>query len=251
MVGGERTRGGAAGDVMHHRRLHFEEAARVEPAAHRRDHLRAHHEHLARLGVHDQVDVALAVALLDVGKAVPLVRQRPQRLGQQAQRVDLHRQLAGAGAREHALGGHDVAHVPALEGVVGLAQGIGLQEQLQPPAHVLDLGERGLAHDPLGEHAARHGDPAAAGLEGLGGPGLGVGVLGLQVAGVVGTTEVVGEGDALPAQRGQFAAALGDEAVVVGGGLGLGGGGHAGLGGCGICGIRGGLGACRGCGSQL
>jgi hypothetical protein len=32
VVGGERLGRGAAGDVMHHRRLHFQEAARVQPA---------------------------------------------------------------------------------------------------------------------------------------------------------------------------------------------------------------------------
>ena len=35
VVRGERLGGGAADDVMHHRRLDFEEAARVEPAADR------------------------------------------------------------------------------------------------------------------------------------------------------------------------------------------------------------------------
>ena len=226
VVGGERTRGGAAGDVMHHRRLHFEEAARVEPAAHRSDHLRAHHEDLARIRVHDQVDVALAVALLDVGQAVPLVRERAQRLGQQAQRVDLHRQFAGTGAGQPALGGDDVAHVPALEGVIGLAQGIGLEEQLEAAADVLDLCERRLAHHALGQQAPGDGDAAAGGLQRLGIPGVGIRVLVLQVAGVVAAAEIVRERDALPAQRGQFAAALGDEAVFVGGGLGLCGGGH-------------------------
>src|SRR5690606_8826716 len=61
----------------------------------------------------------------------------------------------------------------------------------------------------------------AAGLERLRAPGVRVGVGLLQVAGQVGAAEVVGKGDALPAQRGQLAAALGDQAVLVGLGLGL------------------------------
>ena len=43
----------------------------------------------------------------------------------------------------------------------------------------------------------------------------GVGVLGLQVAGVVVAAEVVGEGDALPSQRSELRAAFGDQAVFV------------------------------------
>ena len=39
-------------------------------------------EDLAHLGVGDQVEVALAVAGLDVGQAVPLLGQRAQRLGE-------------------------------------------------------------------------------------------------------------------------------------------------------------------------
>ena len=215
MVGGERPGGRAAGDVMHHRRFHFQEAARVEPAAQRGDDARTRHEHLARLRRHDQVDVALAVALLDVGEAMELVRQRPQRLHQQAQLVDLDRQLAGLGAHRRAFGGDDVADVPALERVVGRAQRRRLQEQLDTAAHVLHGGERGLAHDALGQQAPGDGNATAAGFQRLAGPGVGVGVFGLQVAGEVRAAEIVGEGDALPAQRGELAAALGDQLVLV------------------------------------
>ena len=51
----------------------------------------------------DEVDVALAVALLLVGEAVELLRQRPQRLGEQPQLARLDRQLAGLGLEERAL----------------------------------------------------------------------------------------------------------------------------------------------------
>jgi len=44
-----------------------------------------------------EVEVALAVACLDVGQAVPFLGQRPHRLGEHLQVVHLERQLSGAG----------------------------------------------------------------------------------------------------------------------------------------------------------
>ena len=64
---------------------------------------RAHAEHLARFLVGDQVHIALAVLLLLVGQAVELLRQRAQRLGQQAQPGYADRQLAGFGLEQRAL----------------------------------------------------------------------------------------------------------------------------------------------------
>ena len=68
---------------------------------------------VARLGVHDQVDVALPVARLDVLQAVPLLGQRPQRLGQEAHVLHGHRELAGAGAEQLAGDADEVADVQA------------------------------------------------------------------------------------------------------------------------------------------
>ena len=216
MVRRERARGGAAGDVMHHRRFDFEEATRVQPVADFADDLRTRDEHLARLRGHDQVDVALAIALFDVGKPVELVRQRSQRLHQQAQLVGLDRQFAGPGAHQPAFDGHDVADVPALERVVGLAQRGRLQEQLDASAHVLHGGERSLAHHALGEQATGDGDAATRGFQRLARPFFRIREFGLQVAGIVVAAEIVGEGDALPAQRRELAATFGDEPVFVG-----------------------------------
>jgi hypothetical protein len=77
---------------------------------------------------------------------------------------------------------------------------------------VLQGGEGRLAHDALEHHAAGHGhtDGSASSfvLEAV--------VLRVQVGGVVGRAEIVGEGDALLADGGQLGAALGDDAVLVG-----------------------------------
>src|SRR3546814_20433338 len=83
--------------------------------------------------------------------------------------------------------------------------------------HVLHLGESGLAHHPLGQQATGERHAPALAFQRLSGPALGVRVGILQVAGVVGATEVVGERDALLAQRGQFGATLGDQVVLVDG----------------------------------
>ena len=74
VVGGKGFGRGAAGDGMHHRRLHLEEAVADHVIANRLHHAAAGHEGEARLLVHDHVDIALAVLLLDVGEAVELVR---------------------------------------------------------------------------------------------------------------------------------------------------------------------------------
>ena len=67
---------------VQHRRLDFEKAALGQPAAHRRDDAAAPPQGLAALRVHDQVEIALAIAHLDIGEAVIFLGQRQQRLGQ-------------------------------------------------------------------------------------------------------------------------------------------------------------------------
>lgn len=61
--------GGAAGDHVHHGRLHFEEGARVEEAAHELDDARAHDKGGAHGGVDEEVEVALPVPRLLVSQA--------------------------------------------------------------------------------------------------------------------------------------------------------------------------------------
>ena len=63
----------------------------------------------AHLGVDQQVEVALAVARLDVGEAVVQVGQRPLARRQQLERVELQRELAAAAADRLALDADDVA----------------------------------------------------------------------------------------------------------------------------------------------
>jgi hypothetical protein len=90
----KRSRRGAAGHALHHRRLDLEEAALAEEAPDVIDDAAPDLEDAPRLGVGDEVEVALAVARLDVLEAVPLLRQGAERLGQEPELVHLERQLA-------------------------------------------------------------------------------------------------------------------------------------------------------------
>jgi hypothetical protein len=115
VVGDERPGRRAAGDVVHHRRLDFEKTARVEEVPDGAHDLGAAHEGLAHFRVDDQVDIALAVAGFLVGQAVPFLRQRPERLGQQRSFAGMHAELAGAGAHQAAGDADDIADIPVLE----------------------------------------------------------------------------------------------------------------------------------------
>ncbi len=66
----------AAVPWLQDRRLDLDEAVVVEGPADRADHPRSEHEVAAGLLVHQEVEVAAPVALLDVGQAVKGVRER-------------------------------------------------------------------------------------------------------------------------------------------------------------------------------
>ena len=126
---------------------------------------RAHHgvadlEDPAGLLVDDEVGVALAVAGVGVGEALPLVGQRPHGLGQQLEALDLHRQLALAGRHDGALDPDPVAEVERIEGLVALVAEHGPgDEQLDLPGPVPHGGEGQLALAADEEEATGHGDP--------------------------------------------------------------------------------------------
>ena len=147
-------------------RLDLDEAVLVERAADRADHARAELEVGARLLVHQQVEVAAAVALLDVGEAVERVGERRPDAGEDVEAVGRERRLAAPGLRGVARDAGDVAEVD-----VDLAGSLDRADQLDAPAAVDELEEGELAHVAAREDAA--GEAAllcgfAAGLERLG-----------------------------------------------------------------------------------
>ena len=136
----ERPRHRAAGNRLHHRRLDLEIPAAVEELAQRREHLAAHLEHFARLGIDDEIEIALAIADLDVGQAVPLLRQRQMALRQKLEARRPDRQLVGARAEQMPFDADDVAEIEQPEHLE-----IALRERVLPD---VDLDARSA----VGQH---------------------------------------------------------------------------------------------------
>src|SRR5207302_5894065 len=101
-------------------------------------------------------------------EAVPLLGQRAERLGEQAERRRLERELAGAGA-ERAPGHAD--HVAQVEQAVDLealvAQAVTARVDLEPPRPVLHLQEARLAEVAHRHHASRDRQRPRSGQLGL------------------------------------------------------------------------------------
>ncbi len=157
VVGDERPRQGAAVERLQDRGLDLDEAALVEPAAHLADGAGAQGEEAAALLVGDQVELALAVAGLDVLEAVELVGRRAQALGEQAPAVDRQRELAAApGRQRRPLDADDVAEVEVDQQLVGLlAEQVLAGVQLDLAAAVAEVEEAGLAVAAAGDDPAR------------------------------------------------------------------------------------------------
>ncbi len=152
----EGTRVRTAQDAVQKRRLHLHEALLFHVRPDGRHDGRALHERVAHLGVHDHVDVALAVARLLVGEAVELLGKRAQGLRQQLEGIDRDGQLPAARAHDGAVHAQPVAHVDALDLLEGpLAQRVDAAEQLDGPRRVHELEERDLALHAARHHAAR------------------------------------------------------------------------------------------------
>ena len=111
------------------------------------------------LGVHDEVNVALAVTRLAVRQAVELLGQGQQTLGEQRQLGDADRNFAHLRAEHLALDADDVTDIQLLKGGVGfIAQQVALDKNLDVALLVAQMGKAGFAHDALGHHAASQRD---------------------------------------------------------------------------------------------
>ena len=133
-------------------------------------HLGALDEDFAGVEVGEEVDVALAIAQLDVGEAVIFLRQREHGLGEKGEPLDMDGELAGAGAEEIAGDADVVAEVEELvEREALLADGVEADVNLQALAALLQRGEARLALGADGHDAAGDGDGCAVGLELFGG----------------------------------------------------------------------------------
>ena len=198
---------------MHHRRFHFQVAAIHEEFAYALDHFRSDDKHVTRRLVGDEVHVTLAVLLLLVREAVEFLGQGPQRLGEQAEFSDLHRQLTSLGFEQVSLGAENVTEVVVLEGsVCRLAGEVVADVELDAAAGVLQRGKARLAHDPLQHHAAGDGNIYERRRQIF----LALSVVGhVQFFCRVLAGKIVGEGETLGAQIAQLGAALLDDLVGV------------------------------------
>ena len=142
----------AAVERLQDRRLHLDESRAVEVCPPRRDHAGTPLRVVAHVGVDHQVDVAMPVAGLDVGQPVMQVGQRTLARGQQLELLEAQRQLTAPAGDGLARDADDVTELRLADGREQLlAEIVGTREQLQSPAAVLEIEERGLA-----VHAPRH-----------------------------------------------------------------------------------------------
>ncbi len=166
MEGLERPGQGPAGDGVHHGRLDLDVAAGVEEAPDMGHDGAAQAEDAGDVRIHDQVEVALAEAELDVLQAVPLLRQGPEALGQEGDGVAEDGQFARPGLEERPGDRDDVAEVEQAEALVGLGPDLVLADVgLQALAAVGDVEEGGPAHLADGQDAAGDDDGDLALLE--------------------------------------------------------------------------------------
>ena len=120
--------------------------ARVELAAYGRDDPRAVDEQPPRVLARDQVELAVAVARLDVRQAVVLVGRRAQRLAEHLELLDAQRHLAVAAAHRRAVDADQVAEVERRQQLEALlAEDVHAGVQLDLAGAIDEVEERGLA----------------------------------------------------------------------------------------------------------
>ena len=136
----------AAKNLLENRGLNLHVAVRLHELADDRDNLRALAKYVADLGVHDKVNVALAITNLAVGEAVELLRQRTQRLGEDLQRGNCQGKLAAARAHDSTGCADDVAKVEKTQELpVLLVKVVDATEELNLAGIVLYHDKRDLA----------------------------------------------------------------------------------------------------------
>ena len=116
MMGHERFGLGAAGDRLHHGGLHLHEATVAQEFTDQADDFHPFAEDVPAFRGDDQVNIALAIAGLDIGQAVPFLGQGTQGFGDHDQLVGHDRELIGLGLEQLAFNADNIADIPFLEG---------------------------------------------------------------------------------------------------------------------------------------
>src|SRR5713226_3621809 len=100
---------------MHHRRFYFDVAPLIEKLSQLLNHSCAGRKYLARFFIGDEVEIALPVAQFHVRQAVPLLRQRQQRLGKEKDFLDPDGKLVGLGAKQVSAHTNRIAEIEKVE----------------------------------------------------------------------------------------------------------------------------------------
>ena len=148
MMRDERLGRGAAGDGLHHRRLHFQEAFGFEKLANRRDDGAAFLETLQHVGIGPQIDVSLPVPLVHIRQAVEFLRRRQQAFTQESHTVGPYGDFAGLGPAQLSGGADDIAKFQQFCQFPLLAQQFLAQTDLNRPAAVAQRDKNQLADIP-------------------------------------------------------------------------------------------------------
>ena len=107
----ERVGLGAAGGELERRGLYLEKAMLDHEVAGSLPECALLREHIAKLGIHDNVEIALAEALVGVSDAVPFLRQRQKRFRCHLPTGREHRWLAALRREKSAGRGNEVADI--------------------------------------------------------------------------------------------------------------------------------------------
>ncbi len=184
----ERLRRRAAGNRLHHRRLDFHEAARMEKLSDLANDFAAHQENVLHFRIRHEIEVALAIANFRVFEPVVFGRRRTQRLGENckswngqlarrgwrlasrilrqvagqnrlvARSTQLDRDFARLRREQSSTHPDEIAQVKMSEDVpLLIAEDVLLRIDLDAPALVPHVNEHALAH------VAMRGDAASDG----------------------------------------------------------------------------------------
>src|SRR5688572_6980463 len=107
----KRARHCAAGNRLHDGRFDLQIPSRLQKLTYRGEHLAPHLEYFARLGIDDEIEIALPIADLDIGQPMPLLGERQMTLREKfdARRPD--RELVGPRAEEMPLNADKIAEI--------------------------------------------------------------------------------------------------------------------------------------------
>ena len=153
--GFERCGFGATGNRLHHRCLDFEKIALKKILTHRLNGLRSPQKNLSHIGIHDQVDIALTIALLRIFETVKFFRQGTNRFAKQDEHLDQKRPFSGFGLEQGAGEPDDIADIQLFEEIVGqVADLVFANIRLHLAGVVSEAHESGLSKAVDGHHAS-------------------------------------------------------------------------------------------------